>query len=153
MNVRFRFLEDDTVDGIEVIVRAKNKDPQVEALLVKLAEDSKELIPGHAFNEKYGINIDDVIHLMRDGRYVTATTVDGEHIIKDALSQTEELLDPVWFVRISQSEIINLRYLEHWDFVSGGFIQIRMEKGIICYTSRRYTTQIREKILKRRGKR
>jgi DNA-binding LytR/AlgR family response regulator len=153
MDVRFRFVEDDAVDGIEVTVRAKSRSNQVEALLSKLSEDAKELLSGQAFYDKYNIDIDDVILLMRDGRYVTVVTIDGDHIIREALSQAEELLDPVWFVRISQSEIINLKYLEHWDFVSGGFIQVRMENGTKCYTSRRYTKQIREKIQKRRIKR
>jgi DNA-binding LytR/AlgR family response regulator len=150
MDVRFRFVEDDTVDGIEITVRAKNVDNQVDALLSKLSQNAKKLLVGQAFYEKYNINLDDVILLMRDGRYVTAVTVNGDHIIKDALSRTEELLDPIWFMRISQSEIVNLKYLEHWDFVSGGFIQITMANGNKCYTSRRYTKQIREKIQKRR---
>ena len=154
MDGRFRFVEDDTVDGIEITVRAKNRDHKVEALfeaiLSKLSQNAKKMLACQAFYEKYNINLDDVILLMRDGRYVTAVTTNGDHIIKDALSRAEELLDPIWFVRISQSEIVNLKYLEHWDFVSGGFIQIRMANGIKCYTSRRYTKQIREKIQKRR---
>ena len=87
---------------------------------------------------------------MRDGRYVTAKALDGDHVVRDALVRVEADLDPAWFVKISQSEIINLRHVKRWDFVGGGIIQIRAENGIICHTSRRYAAHIRNILMKGR---
>ena len=154
MSVKFRFIHDDALgNDIEITVRAAEKNERVEKLLSKLAESSGQLISGQILSEKYDIDTSDIILVMRDGRYVTAKTVRGDYIIKDALTRVEESLNPTWFVRISQSEIINLKYLKNWDFVGGGIIQIKMENGIITHSSRRYATQIRDMLLKRMAKR
>ncbi|NMA06387.1 MAG: LytTR family transcriptional regulator [Ruminococcaceae bacterium] len=154
MSVKFRFILDDAIgDDIEITLRAAEKNEQVEKLLTLLSEHSGQMVSGQQLSEKYEINTSDIILVMRDGRYVTAKTPGGDYIIKDALTRVEECLDPRWFVRISQSEIINLRCLENWEFVGGGIIKVKMEHGIVSYTSRRYAKQIREMLLKRRPKR
>jgi DNA-binding LytR/AlgR family response regulator len=150
MGVKFRFIQDDALGrDIEITVRAAEKNERVEKLLSLLSENSEWLISGQQLSEKYDINASDIILVMRDGRYVTAKTVRGDYIIKDALTRVEECLDPMWFVRISQSEIINLKYVKSWDFVGGGIIQVKMDHGIVSYTSRRYAKQIRETLKKR----
>ncbi|MGI6334624.1 MAG: LytTR family DNA-binding domain-containing protein [Saccharofermentanales bacterium] len=154
MGINFRFIQDDALgEDIEVTVRAAEKNERVEKLLSVLSDHSGQLIYNQLFSRKYHINASGIILIMRDGRYVTAKTVGGDYTIKDALTRVEESLDPAWFVRISQSEIINLKYLKNWDFVGSGVIQVRMAHGIVSYTSRRYAKQIHEMLLKRRAKR
>jgi len=154
VGVKLRFIQDDALGSdIEIAVRAAEKNERVKKLLSSLSEHFKQLVSNQLFSEKYNINTSDIILIMRDGRYVTAKTIGGDHTIKDALTRVEESLDPAWFVRVSQSEIINLKYLKKWDFVGGGVIQVEMENSIVSYTSRRYAKQIREIFLKRRAKR
>ncbi|MGI6635052.1 MAG: LytTR family DNA-binding domain-containing protein [Christensenellales bacterium] len=150
MGIKLRFVQDDALGrDIEITVRASEKNERVEKLLSVFSENIERLISSRQFSEKYDINASDIILVMRDGRYVTAKTIKGNYIIKDALTRVEEHLDPAWFVRISQSEIINLKYLKNWDFVGGGIIQVHMDNGIVSYTSRRYAKQIRETLKKR----
>lgn len=146
MMIRYRFVQDDTVQDIDVTVRAETKNKTVEAFLSELQAIVDRSTCGQAFMETYGIYPDDVITVMRDGRYVTARTMAGEHTIKEALIYVEEKLDPQWFVRISQSEIINLKYVKRWDFVGGGIVQIEMKNNITCYASRRFTSRIRDRL-------
>ncbi len=155
MGIKIRFVQDATLgQGIEITLRAAEKSERVEKLISVLSKHTKWSVSGQLLSEEYDIDPSDIILVMRDGRYVTAKTVGGDdYIIRDALTRVEEKLDPAWFVRISQSEIINLQYLKQWDFVGGGVIQIKMENEIITYTSRRYAKQIREMLLKGRGKR
>jgi len=153
VGVKFCFIQDDALgEDIEIIVRAADKDERVKKLLFVLSENSGQQISGQLLSENDHIKTSDIILVMRDGRYVTAKTVAGDYVVKDALTRVEESLDPAWFVRISQSEIINLKYLKNWDFVGGGVIQVKMENGIVSYTSRRYAKQIHE-TLKRRVRR
>jgi DNA-binding LytR/AlgR family response regulator len=151
MDVRFSFVRDTTIQGIEVTVRAKEKNTDVETLLSELQTIAQRPTDLRSFLNKYGININDVVLLMRDGRYVTAKTTTAEHVIKDALIRVEEQLDPTWFVRISQSEIINLRYVKSWNFVGGGTVKIDMQNNSVCYASRRYTARIRDILRKGRA--
>lgn len=153
VSIKVRFILDDTLGGdIEITVCAAEKNERVKKLLTTLSDHFRQLGSSQLFSEKYHINTSSIILIMRDGRYVTAKTVGGDYTIKDTLTRVEESLDPAWFVRISQSEIINLKYLKNWDFVGGGIIQVKMEHGIVSYTSRRYAKQIREIFLKRRAK-
>ncbi|HHU53602.1 MAG TPA: LytTR family transcriptional regulator [Clostridiaceae bacterium] len=153
MGIELRFIRDDSLgEDIEIAVRAAEKNERVKKLLSSLSDHFRQQVSNQLFLKKYHINTSDIILIMRDGRYVTAKTVEGDHTIKDALTRVEEDLDPAWFVRISQSEIINLKYLKKWDFVGGGVIQVKMEHGIVSYTSRRYAKEIREIFLKRRAK-
>jgi len=154
VGVKFRFIHDDTLgEDIEITVRAAEKNERVEKLVSALSEKFEQTTTAGLFFERYGINNSDLVLVMRDGRYVTAKTLTGDHVIKDALARVEECLDPAWFVRISQSEIVNLKYLKNWDFVGGGVIQIKMENGLVTHTSRRYAMQIRQTLLKGRSKR
>ncbi|NMA94186.1 MAG: LytTR family transcriptional regulator [Clostridiales bacterium] len=154
MGVKFRFIHDDTLgEDIEITVRAAEKNERVEKLVSALSEKFEQTTTAGLFFERYGIDNSDLVLVMRDGRYVTAKTLTGDHVIKDALARVEECLDPAWFVRISQSEIVNLKYLKNWDFVGGGVIQIKMENGLVTHTSRRYAMQIRQTLLKGRSKR
>lgn len=151
MGVKFRFIQDGALgEEIEVTIRAAEQNERVEKLLFLLSENSGQSTSAQPLSEKYDINPSELILVMRDGRYVTAKTLHGDHIIKDALTRVEETLDPAWFVRISQSEIINLKYVKHWDFVGGGVIQIKMENDIVTHTSRRYAMQIRDTLLKKK---
>lgn len=152
MKIRFRFIQDEAIDGIEVVIRAKGKNDEVEALLSKLSSEQNRVISASTLSQEYDIITEDIILVMRDGRYLTARTLSGDYVIKDTLANVEELLDPAWFVKISQSEIINLMYVKRWDFVGGGVIQIEMKNDIICYTSRRYAVRIRKILTKGREK-
>lgn len=152
MGIRFRFIQDEAAEGIDIAIRAKEKNAQVKALLKLLAEAAEKSACEQAFMDKYGIPLKSVILVMRDGRYVTAKALDADHVIRDALVRVEADLDPAWFVKISQSEIINLRHVKRWDFVGGGIIQIQAENGIICHTSRRYAAHIRKILMKGRAK-
>jgi DNA-binding LytR/AlgR family response regulator len=151
MGIRFRFIQDEAAEGVDIAIRAKEKNVQIKALLRALSEAADKSACEQAFMEKYGIPLGSVILVMRDGRYVTAKALDGDHVVRDALVRVEADLDPAWFVKISQSEIINLRHVKRWDFVGGGIIQIQAENGIICHTSRRYAAHIRKILMKGRA--
>jgi len=148
MGIRFRFVQDEAIEGIDVIIIAKEKNDEVEALLSKLSSDQNQVVSASTLSQEHNIITEDIISVMRDGRYLTAKTLSGDYIIKDTLAHIEELLDPTWFVKISQSEIINLKYVKRWDFVGSGVVQIEMKNEITCYTSRRYAAYIRKILIK-----
>lgn len=50
--------------------------------------------------------------------------------LSEPLYQIEPKLNPTWFVKISQSEIVNLRYVKQWSFEGGGTIKIEMINGL-----------------------
>ena len=51
-----------------------------------------------------------------------------------------------FFLKISQSEIINTKSIDHLHFTSGGSVQIYLKNGNLTYSSRRYLKAIKEKL-------
>ena len=150
MKLRLKFIKEET-DGIEVIVKAKERDRDVERIIGMLGGEMEDVIFGKTLTEESAIDIKDVVLISKDGRFLSVKTTKGEFVLNEPLYKMEERLDPSRFVRISQSEIVNLEYVERWSLEGGGVIMVEMNGGIKTYTSRRYASEIR-KILKKGGK-
>jgi DNA-binding LytR/AlgR family response regulator len=145
---KLRFIQDDSVEQTEVIIRAKTQDEEVERILSALGEDSRAMLPCETLSSSRLIDKNDIVIISKDGRYLSVKTVNGEFVVNEPLYKIEEKLDPVWFIRISQSEIVNLKYVKGWSFSKSGIITIEMVNGIRSFTSRRYARQIREVLRK-----
>ena len=145
---KLRFIQDDSVEQTEVIIRAKSQDEEVERILSALGEDSAQMLLCETLSSSRLIDKNDIVIISKDGRYLSVKTVNGEFVVNEPLYRIEEKLDPVWFIRISQSEIVNLRYVKRWDFSKSGIITIELVNGIRSFTSRRYARQIREVLRK-----
>lgn len=151
MGVKIKFIQDDNAEDTEVIIRARSQDGEVEKILELLGRRSDDVLVCDELSSDVMIDTHDIIIISKSGRYLSVKTVGGEYILSQPLYKLEERLDPVWFVKISQSEIVNLKYVKRWDFDVGGVIKIELADGICSYTSRRYAVQIRE-TLKKGGK-
>lgn len=145
---KIRFIQDDTAERTEVIIRAKAQDEEVECIIEALGMDPGTSIICETLSSSRLIAKNDIVIISKDGRYLSVKTINGEYVVNEPLYKIEEKLDPVWFIRISQSEIVNLRYVKGWEFSKSGIITIEMVNGIRSYTSRRYAKQIREVLKK-----
>lgn len=145
---KIRFIQDDTAERTEVIIRARAQDEEVERIMEALGTDAQNSIVCETLSSSRLIDKNDIVIISKDGRYLSVKTTNGEYVVNEPLYKMEEKLDPVWFIRISQSEIVNLRYVKGWDFSKSGIITIEMINGIRSYTSRRYAKQIREVLRK-----
>ena len=152
MRIRLKFIKEETADGIEVIVKAKERNQDVEKIFDLLSRETEDGIFGKTLSDEDAIAVNDVIIISKDGRFLSVKTINGEYVLKEPLYKIEERLDPGRFVKISQSEIVNLDYVIRWNFEGGGVIMVEMTNGVKTYTSRRYTSEIRKK-LKKGGKR
>ena len=59
------------------------------------------------------------------------------------LYEAEEQLDQTRFVRISNSEIINLKMAKRFDLSFSGTICVNLAGGQTAYVSRRYVAKIK----------
>lgn len=150
MAIKFKFVHDEAMDDVEIIIKAKSQNKDVEKILNALSDTlvNKKVIE---VNEMYNdIDINDIIIISKQDRYLFIKTVNGKYVINQPLYKMEEVLDQTWFVKISQSEIVNLKYVKKWNFDKGGIILIELSDGTTSYTSRRCASHIKE-ILKKGG--
>ncbi len=126
---------------IRILVEARERTPEVEALLRRL-EPVGQL---KAYSERGEIllNMDEIIRIYTQQRRVLVDSDRGSFSLRSRLYELEEKLDAAEFVRISNSEIVNKRRILHLDFSLTGTIRLSLKGGVETYVSRRYVPRIR----------
>ena len=75
---------------------------------------------------------------------VFAVTDKGEYVLRFRLYELEDRMDRRCFVRISNSEIINLKKVKSFDLSFRGTICVEFKAGSVTYVSRRYVSKIKQ---------
>ena len=68
---------------------------------------------------------------------------EGEYVLRLRLYEVEQRLNPHQFVRISNSEIINLKKIDYFDLSFTGTICVKLRGGTVTYISRRYVSKVK----------
>lgn len=95
----------------------------------------------------------DFLRFYADGKGVSAQTGEEVYSVRLRLYELEERLDPRRFVRISNSEIINLDRVTAVDLSLAGTIRMTLDGSVQSYVSRRYVKKIKETLNLGRGER
>lgn len=116
---------------------------EVKGILKKLSEYSLKMIAGFRDETLTLLEQADIIRIYTYSGKVAAVTDEGEYTLRLRLYELEERLDQECFVRISNSEIINLKKVKGFDLSFSGTICVKMCNGTVTYVSRRYITKIK----------
>lgn len=87
---------------------------------------------------------DSLIRLYAEGGKIFAVTENGLYQLRLRLYELEERLDAGRFVRISNSEIVNLKKVRSIDLSFAGTICMEMSNRQVSYVSRRYVSKIKK---------
>ena len=134
---------DESCEQPRVVIYAKSMTSEVEELLKKLGECEPRLITGYAEEEAELIEQADIMRIYAANGKVFAVTTGGELRLRQRLYELEERLDAKLFVRISNSEIVNLKYVRRFDLSMAGTICVKLKDGSVAYVSRRYVSKIK----------
>ncbi len=116
---------------------------EINALVRKLTQAPAQILAGFAGEELALLQLGEIIRIYGESQRVYAQTTQGRYALKQRLYELEEGLDPSQFVRISHSEIINLRKVRGLDLSLAGSIRIRLEGDVETFVSRRYVTRMK----------
>lgn len=135
---------DPALDAVTVTVSAPAETPEVRELLSLLTP--WQPIPGWREGRmvKPLLAPAEVLCFYAREKEVYALTHEGEFLVKLRLYELEETLDPKQFVRISQSELVNLRKVTALDLSLTGTIKMTLEGGHVCWVSRRNVKNIKK---------
>ena len=145
--INIRFERDKTLDGIDVIFRAGEKDAEVEALMQQLIRNMPQKLTVLDREDcPCVIRESDIITITADGKQVRVITHQGAYRAKQTLQNIETMLSEKTFLRISRFEIVNLAKVLKYDFTIGGTLRIEFDGGMETWASRRYIPMIRERL-------
>ena len=89
-----------------------------------------------------------IFRLYISNRKVMVQTSGRVYEVRKTLRELEAILDSDRFVRISQSEIINLRKVKSFDFSATGTIGVEMENGESTWVARRRIRDVKSALMK-----
>lgn len=131
----------------KVRIYAKEKTRQVENIInaiENVTESEFPLIPAMLGENLEFIPQKDIVRAYTDGRKVSIQTDSAGYVYRKNLSVLEEDLNPARFIRISQSEIINIYKVKRFDINVSGKISVEFEDGTKTWASRSCIKAIRE---------
>lgn len=117
---------------------------EIQVLMEKLSSDDAQVISGSRDDKLEVLEPESLIRIYANAGKVFAVTDKGEYILRLRLYELEEKLEAHRFVRISNSEIINLKKVEHFDLSFTGTIYVKLKDGTVTYVSRRYVSKIKK---------
>ena len=107
-------------------------------------ENTPQVISGSRNGKIEVLEQADLIRVYAHNGKVFAVTDSGEYTCRLRIYEFEQRLDADSFVRISNSEIINLKKVRHFDLSFTGTICVRLLNGTVTYVSRRYVSRIKK---------
>lgn len=127
----------------KIIIVTNKMTDEINEIIQKISNDFPQAIAGLKDDKIEIIEQSEIIRIYSSSGKVFAETNQGEYIIRLRLYELEERLDKNIFVRISNSEIINLKKTKDFDLSYSGTICVRLSNDIVTYVSRRYVTKIK----------
>ena len=140
---------DHSVEEVEVLITAQEQSRTVNALYEHIVEfDKKSLETLTAYRDDIAkiVNVTDVFRIYMGNQKVYIQTHQGEYAIRYRLYELEAALDKKQFLRISNSEIVNIKKIRDIDLSIIGRICIRFEDNTQTYVSRRYIPKIKKSL-------
>ncbi len=136
---------DEILKETEVLIRTPEVDSTVTQLIEKISKNDKQTINVNSGNKVILLEPAEVVRIFSGDKKVFVKTENGIFTIKQALYEIENIL-PKEFVRISGSEIINIKMVKDFDLNIAGSIFVNFKNGDRTNVSRRFISAIKEKI-------
>ena len=140
--MKVEFCRDPSAQETRVLVLARERTPEVEALMQRLRAPATFA----AYDGERGevlLRAEEIIRVYTEKRRVLVDSRRGTFALRTRLYEMEARLDAQEFVRISNSEIVRRDCILHLDFSLTGTIRLSLQGGAETYVSRRYVSRIR----------
>lgn len=128
----------------KILILTASMTSEVGDIVKKLSGDTSQIISGHKGDKLEILEQADIIRIYANSGKVFAVTDKGDYVLRLRLYEAEERLPPHQFIRISNSELINLKKVVHFDLSFTGTICVRLSNGTTTYVSRRYVPKLKK---------
>lgn len=128
----------------KIIIMTASMSEKINHLVEMLSEESPLILSGYRDGKFEVLEQTELIRIFANSGKVFGVTDLGEYVLRHRLYELEERLNPHYFVRISHSEIINLKKVNNFDLNFTGTICVNFLNGETTYVSRRYVAKIKK---------
>ena len=128
----------------KVIIITDKMTDEISELVKKISEQTSSVLAGIKDDVVSILDYGKIVRFYTANQRVYAVTESGEYTVRLRLYELEERLNPSEFVRISNTEIINLKKIQGFDLSFSGTICVKFQDGSVSYVSRRYVAKIKQ---------
>lgn len=142
---------------LNINIDAEAKEPEIMITTAHLTEDvnrvvdfvsrlddAQTIISGIKEDKVELLDPEAIVKIYAEDSKVFAKTDKGSYQIRLRLYEVEERLVSGKFVRISNSEIVNLKKVKSFDLSFVGTVCMELSNGEVSYVSRRYVSKIKK---------
>ena len=117
----------------------------IKKFRINYIEYSSDYLIGIVEDKASIININEIIRVYIEDRKTFVVTLKDTYVVKKKLYEVENMATRN-FIKISQSEIANIKFIKNLDFSNTGTIVIKYKNSDISYVSRRMIKEFKLKL-------
>lgn len=139
-----------TVERAKELIRNRETDNPADKRLIALLKDIKnepkylKRLTVRSRGKTVFVAIDDIDYIEAEGNYLSVQTGKEAHLIRSAMHQFENRLDPEKFARIHRSTIINIDRVKEMHPLFNGDQSVIMKNGKELVLSRNYRDRLKD---------
>ena len=141
--------------NIKLEIHPKYKEPELHLCASKDSEHIRKVyqtiknvldisVMAYSDGEVIPVGSSDIIRIYAQNQRVFVTTAKGDYRLHERLYELEEMLNNSMFLRISNSEIVNLKKIRRLDTSLTGTVKMFLDEDVETFVSRRYVTKIKK---------
>lgn len=137
---------DKSITESEILITTDQMTEEVNRIVdfINRIEETGTMLSGIRNGRVELLDQEKLIRIYAENGMVYARTDRDSYQLKLRLYELEERLDSSLFVRISNSEIVNLKKVKSLDLSFTGTICMELTNGEVSYVSRRYVARIKK---------
>lgn len=142
MNVEVKI--DENYQSPQIVIYTNKMSNELSIILEQISGIVQKNITAYKDKSMYILNQNDIESIYSENGKVFARCSNEQYIVKNRLYEIETILDSNQFIRISNSEIININKIENIDLKIIGTLIFNFKSGHKSYSSRRYIPKIKK---------
>lgn len=137
---------DESCTEPKIVIYTASMSEDVQTIVHTLTDSPLQILFGKQGEKIQPLIQENLIRVYAAGGKVFAVSGSGEYTLRQRLYELESRLPPSQFVRISNSEIINLKKVDHFDLNFAGTICVKLSDGSTTYVPRRYVSKLKKRL-------
>lgn len=135
---------DPNLEETKVTIYTPKIDEEVLSIEERLNKSKSQILSGFSDDKLVVIDPENIIRVYSYDGKVFVITESREYTVRLTLYETKDRLDKNKFVKISRSDIINIKKVKNFDLSFVGTISVEMVNGDLVYVSRRNLKAVKE---------
>lgn len=142
--MKIALIIDKKYEEAQIHICSKENSPEIRNIYRTVEAAVNTGITAYDGDKVYIVSSTDIIHIYTQDLKVYIATVNGVYRLHQRLYELEQELDTSRFIRVSNSEIVNIKKIKRLDTSLTGTIRMYLDCDREAYVSRRYVTKIKK---------